>query len=158
VAARHVSDPYVVAAIGLVPRFVALITSSGSAEARFARMAIRDAADRLPEVPFYLLDEDSEGCQRWLAALGLPVITAVRSPGTGSLLWVSRGHVLEFSGREQQLTGLQIAAKTRALFHIDSETLRGRAPTDLHPMNRGRDAHWMAYERNLPIDPLRPRP
>ncbi len=88
-------------------------------------MAIHDAADRLPEVPFYLLDADSEDCQRWLASLDLPIITNGRAPGTGSLLWLSRGRVVEFSSRDQSLSGGQIVSKTRALFYLDSDILRG---------------------------------
>ena len=88
-------------------------------------MAFREAAGRLPEVPFFTLDEDSEDCQRWLASLDLPVIAHGRAPGTGSLLWLSQAGVVEFSGRDQRLNASQIIAKTRAIFHLDSETLEG---------------------------------
>ena len=121
--ARHIDDRDGTADLDLVPRFVVLITNPRLVEGRFARMAVRDAARGLPEVPFFTLDEDAEDCQRWLASLNLPVIADGRAPGTGSLLWLSRGRVVEFSSREQRLDASQIIAKTRFNFHLDSETL-----------------------------------
>jgi len=126
--ACHIGDGDGIAAIRLAPHFVVLITNPRLADGRFARMAIHDAADRLPEVPFCILDEDSEECQRWLASLDLPTITLGRAPGTGSLLWLSKGRVLEFSSRDQRFNGWQIVSKTRALFYLDSDILREAGP------------------------------
>ncbi len=126
--ARHIGDGDGIAALRRTPHFVVLISNPRLADGRFARMEIHDAADLLPEVLFCILDEDSEECQRWLASLNLPIITVGRAPGTGSLLWLRKGHVLEFSDRDQRLDGWQIVAKTRALFYLDSDILREAGP------------------------------
>jgi hypothetical protein len=126
--ARHIGDGDGIAALRLAPHFVVLITNPRLADGRFARMAIYDAADQLPEVPFFILDEDSEECQRWLASLDLPIITVGRAPGTGSLLWLWKGRIVEFSSRDQRLNGWQIVSKTRALFYLDSDILQEDVP------------------------------
>ena len=102
--ARHVGDGDGIVAFCRLPHFGVLITNPRLAQGRFARMAMHDAADRLPGVAFGILDEDSEECQRWLASLDLPTIAIERSPGTGSLLWISNGRVCEFSSRDQRLS------------------------------------------------------
>ena len=80
--ACHIGDGDGIAALRLAPHFVVLITNSRLAHGRFARMAIYDADDRLPEVSFCILDEDSEECQRWPASLDLPTTTLGRAAGT----------------------------------------------------------------------------
>jgi hypothetical protein len=126
--ARRIDDRDGIEALRLAPQFVVLISEPRSADGRFARVAIHDAADGLSEVPFYILDADSEECQDWLASLNLPVVIVAREPGTGSLLWVSNGRVVEFSGRDQRLSAGQIVAKTRDHFYLDSDILREAGP------------------------------
>ena len=102
---RYIDDRAGIAALCSARHFVVLITKPRFADGRFARMAIHDAAHRLLEIPFFIVDVDSEECQRWLASLDLPIFAFGNKLGTGSILWLSNGHVLEFSSTEQRLKG-----------------------------------------------------
>jgi hypothetical protein len=74
-ATRHVGDRDGLAVLRITPRFVVLITNPRLVHGRFARMAIREAAGRLPEVPF---EGFTSGCATHKG--GRPGAAAAREP------------------------------------------------------------------------------
>jgi hypothetical protein len=105
VGVREGTDEKLLAAINEAPHAIVFLRVPWSAPERVARADFRKAVARLEGVGLsfaaFLLDEESELCQRWLASLSLPApYTGEGTPqGWGAVIWLELGSPVSLVGR-----------------------------------------------------------
>jgi hypothetical protein len=81
-------------------RALVFLSVPWSSPERNARQAFRAAASLLVEhyadlgIHFFMLDEEDEACQTWLASLGVPHFGGGFARGAGGLFWLEHGRVV----------------------------------------------------------------
>ena len=73
---QETTDPNTIDSIKAAPRSMVILSVPWSGPERVARADFRKAVNRLQQIGLlfssFVLDEESEICQQWLATLGLP--------------------------------------------------------------------------------------
>lgn len=108
-----------VAAINSASRAMVVLSVPWSGYAVSACADFRKAVARLNEIGLpveaFILNEESETCQRWLASLRLPKPYYGIPCGCGLVIWLEYGRVVSLArGTDERLVGL--IGKTRALW------------------------------------------
>jgi hypothetical protein len=127
VSVREDTDGSLLPAVSAAPRALVFLTVPWSGPERTARAAFRAAAARLaaesPElcIECFSLDEEAEGCQAWLAGLGLPQLGGGYPLGAGSIVWLESGRAVSHEVGGCALKPGGIVARARWLWARQTE-------------------------------------
>jgi hypothetical protein len=108
--------------VNAAPRALVFLTVPWSSSERNARAAFRAAAEQLaaesPElgVECFVLDEEAEWCQAWLAGLHLPQLGGRYPLGAGSMVWLESGRPVSHEVGGCSIGPGGIVARTRWLW------------------------------------------
>jgi hypothetical protein len=118
------SNEALIASVIAAHRAMVLLSVPWSCPERTARADFRMAVARLAEVGLsveaFMLDEESDSCQRWLASLGLPAPYGGGGvpQGWGAVIWLEHGRVVHWVGRGVDARTVGIIALSKALWQV----------------------------------------
>jgi hypothetical protein len=119
---RHDTDGSLLPVVNATRRALVFLTVGWSGPERTARQSFRIAAERLASddrdlgVECFVLDEDSEWCQVWLHAIGIPQLGSGYPLGAGSILWLESGRAVSHEIGGCSLKPKAIEARTHWLW------------------------------------------